>query len=115
MTIDWENVSVEALRKIGRETRVSPPPAAIAIAQDRVSEKRIFEKLGIATTRWRAVGSRRQLDSAIADIGLPGVLKTRRMGYDGKGQAVLHTPADIERAWTELDQVPPALRGAGAI
>ena len=61
VTIDWENVSVAALRALGRETRVSPPPAAIAAAQDRVSEKRLFEKLGIRTTRWRAVSSRRQL------------------------------------------------------
>jgi 5-(carboxyamino)imidazole ribonucleotide synthase len=106
VTIDWENVSVAALRKLGRTTRVSPPPAAIATAQDRVSEKRLFEKLGIATTRWRAVSSARQLQAAARDIGLPGVLKTRRMGYDGKGQAVLRRPADLERAWAELGQVP---------
>jgi 5-(carboxyamino)imidazole ribonucleotide synthase len=106
VTIDWENVSVEALRKLGRETRVSPPLSAIATAQDRVREKRLFEKLGITTTRWRAVSSRRQLASAIIDIGLPGVLKTRRMGYDGKGQTVLRTAAEVERAWTQLGQVP---------
>ncbi|MEJ0006362.1 MAG: 5-(carboxyamino)imidazole ribonucleotide synthase [Steroidobacteraceae bacterium] len=106
ITIDWENVSVAELRKLRRHTRVSPPPAAIATAQDRVSEKRLFEKLGIATTRWRAVSTRRQLGSAVREIGLPGVLKTRRMGYDGKGQAVLRTPADLERAWSQLGQVP---------
>jgi 5-(carboxyamino)imidazole ribonucleotide synthase len=106
VTIDWENVSVAALRAIARDTRVSPPPAAIAAAQDRVSEKRLFEKLGITTTRWRAVSTRRQLDKAVREIGLPGVLKTRRMGYDGKGQAVLRTPADVAGAWAELGQVP---------
>jgi 5-(carboxyamino)imidazole ribonucleotide synthase len=106
VTIDWENVSVEALRELGRKTRVRPPPAAIAAAQDRASEKRLFEKLGIATTRWRAVSSRRQLDAAVRDIGLPGILKTRRMGYDGKGQALLRTSADAQRAWAELGQVP---------
>src|SRR5580698_8382537 len=106
VTIDWENVSVKALRTLGRETRVSPPPAAIAAAQDRVSEKRLFEKLGIATTRWRAVSNRRQLTAAVRDIGLPGILKTRRMGYDGKGQAVLRSAADLQRAWTELGKVP---------
>jgi 5-(carboxyamino)imidazole ribonucleotide synthase len=105
VTIDWENVSVEALRRLGRATRVSPPLPAIAAAQDRVREKRLFEKLAITTTRWRAVSNRRQLKSAIADIGLPGVLKTRRMGYDGKGQAVLRTAADADRAWTQLGQV----------
>src|SRR5580658_3355720 len=106
VTIDWENVSVAALRELGRTTRVSPPPAAVAAAQDRVSEKRLFEKLGIATTRWRAVSNRRQLAAAVRDIGLPGVLKTRRLGYDGKGQAVLRTPADVERAWSELGHSP---------
>jgi 5-(carboxyamino)imidazole ribonucleotide synthase len=106
VTIDWENVSVADLRKLGRHTRVSPPVAAIATAQDRVREKRLFEKLGIATTRWRAVATRRQLDAAVRDIGLPGVLKTRRLGYDGKGQAVLRTPADVDRAWRELGQAP---------
>ena len=106
VTIDWENVSVEALRALGRNTRVSPPPAAIAAAQDRVSEKRLFEKLGIRTTRWCAVGSRRQLAAAARHIGLPGVLKTRRMGYDGKGQMVVRTAADLDRAWGELGQAP---------
>ena len=112
VTIDWENVSVAALRKLRRQTRISPPPAAIATAQDRVSEKRLFEKLGIATTRWRAVGTRRQLDSAVREIGLPGVLKTRRMGYDGKGQCVLRTPADLERAWTDLVRCPCCTRSS---
>ncbi|HTV78456.1 MAG TPA: 5-(carboxyamino)imidazole ribonucleotide synthase [Steroidobacteraceae bacterium] len=106
VTIDWENVSVEALRSLRRKTRVSPPPPAIAAAQDRVSEKRLFEKLGIRTTRWQAVSSRRQLAAALQSIGLPGVLKTRRMGYDGKGQAVVRSAQDLERAWAELGQVP---------
>jgi 5-(carboxyamino)imidazole ribonucleotide synthase len=106
VTIDWENVSVEALRTMGRDTRICPPPAAIATAQDRVSEKRLFEKLSIGTTRWSAVGNRRQLDAAVRAIGLPGVLKTRRMGYDGKGQAVVRTPEELERGWTQLGQVP---------
>jgi 5-(carboxyamino)imidazole ribonucleotide synthase len=106
VTIDWENVAVAALRKLGRETRVSPPPAAIAAAQDRVSEKRLFERLGIATTRWRAVSTRRQLDAAVHDIGLPGIVKTRRMGYDGKGQGVVRSAADVDRVWAELGQVP---------
>jgi len=106
VTIDWENVSVAALRGLRRDTRVSPPPAAIAIAQDRVSEKRLFEKLGIRTTRWRAVDSRRQLEQAARAIGLPGVVKTRRMGYDGKGQAVVRSAADLDAAWDRLGEAP---------
>jgi len=105
VTIDWENVSLQALRKIAASARVAPPIPAVAAAQDRVSEKKLFERLGIPTTRWRAVGSRAQLEKAIRDIGLPGVLKTRRLGYDGKGQAVVKTREDAERAWHDLGDV----------
>jgi len=102
LTFDWENVSVDALRALPRGTRISPPIAALAAAQDRVSEKRLFEQLQIPTTRWRAVGSRPQLDRALREIGLPGVLKTRRMGYDGKGQAVVRSAQEAETAWHTL-------------
>ena len=116
LTIDWENVSVPALKALGqgggtgggkaRGPRVCPPVNAIATAQDRVSEKKLFEKLGIPTTRWQAVNSLKDLQRAAGSIGLPGVLKTRRMGYDGKGQFVLRRPEDIERAWATLGSVP---------
>jgi 5-(carboxyamino)imidazole ribonucleotide synthase len=105
ITFDWENVSVEALRALRGRARICPPVAALAAAQDRVSEKRLFERLRIPTTRWRPVGSRRELARAVAEVGLPAVLKTRRMGYDGKGQAVIRTPDDVERAWTALGSV----------
>jgi 5-(carboxyamino)imidazole ribonucleotide synthase len=105
-TIDWENVSVEALRALAAAgARVAPPIPAVATAQDRVSEKRLFERLDIPTTRWRAVSSRPQLERALREIGLPGVIKTRRLGYDGKGQAVVKTREDAERAWGEMGAV----------
>jgi 5-(carboxyamino)imidazole ribonucleotide synthase len=106
LTFDWENVSVDALRRLPRGTRISPPVAALAAAQDRVAEKTLFERLGIPTTRWQAVESRPQLKRAVETIGLPGVLKTRRMGYDGKGQAVVRSIVDVERAWSELGAQP---------
>jgi 5-(carboxyamino)imidazole ribonucleotide synthase len=106
VTFDWENVSVDTLRGLTGGARISPPIPALAAAQDRVSEKRLFERLEIPTTRWRAVGSRAQLTRAIREIGLPGVLKTRRLGYDGKGQAVLRTQEDAQRAWDELGAAP---------
>jgi 5-(carboxyamino)imidazole ribonucleotide synthase len=108
VTFDWENVSVASLRALRREhgARICPPVAALATGQDRVAEKRLFEKLKIPTTRWQAVNSRADLTRAVAAIGLPGVLKTRRFGYDGKGQAVLRTPVDVERAWLRLGTVP---------
>lgn len=105
LTFDWENISVDALRGL-KGARIAPPINALATAQDRVSEKRLFEKLKIPTTRWKAVDTRAQLDRAIIEIGLPGVLKTRRMGYDGKGQAVLKTAADIDKAWNDIGSAP---------
>jgi 5-(carboxyamino)imidazole ribonucleotide synthase len=117
LTFDWENISVDALRALGsrvkgargartsRTARICPPIPALAAAQDRVSEKKLFEQLDIPTTRWRAVNSRSQLERAVREIGLPGVLKTRRMGYDGKGQAVVRTMEDVARAWETLGSV----------
>jgi 5-(carboxyamino)imidazole ribonucleotide synthase len=106
VTFDWENVSVAALRALKKHVRISPPLAALAASQDRVSEKRLFERLKIPTTRWRTIDSRTHLERAVRDIGLPGVLKTRRLGYDGKGQGILTSAADVERAWLTLGSVP---------
>jgi 5-(carboxyamino)imidazole ribonucleotide synthase len=105
-TIDWENVSVEALHTLEESgAHIAPPIRAVATAQDRVSEKRLFERLKIPTTRWRAVASRSQLERAITEIGIPGVIKTRRLGYDGKGQAVVKTRNEAQRAWEEMGSV----------
>ena len=108
VTFDWENVSVQSLRAVTAEhhARICPPIAALATAQDRVAEKRLFERLRIPTTRWRAVSSRAQLARALKHVGLPGMLKTRRLGYDGKGQALIRTPAEAERAWQQLAPAP---------
>lgn len=106
ITFDWENVSVEALRGLDSGVRIYPPVGALAASQDRAAEKRLFERLGIPTTRWMKVDSRAQLERAVREIGLPAVVKTRRMGYDGKGQAVLRTRDDVDRAWSELGAAP---------
>jgi 5-(carboxyamino)imidazole ribonucleotide synthase len=105
LTFDWENISVDALRTL-KGVKICPPIPALAAAQDRVSEKQLFEKLRIPTTRWRSVESREQLLKAAKEVGLPGVIKTRRMGYDGKGQAVVRTAAELDRAWNELGAAP---------
>src|SRR6187551_887196 len=102
VTFDWENIPVESLENLPGKARISPPLRALAAAQDRLSEKRTFELLGIPTTKYAAVDSRESLELAVASIGLPGVLKTRRMGYDGKGQFVLRKPGDLDRAWDVL-------------
>jgi 5-(carboxyamino)imidazole ribonucleotide synthase len=102
LTVDWENVPVEALRKLGRKIDIFPPLPALAAAQDRCAEKRLFERLGIATTRYAAVESRAALARAARSIGIPGVLKTRRLGYDGKGQFVIRHAAQLDAAWAAL-------------
>ena len=105
-TIDWENVSLEALHTLADAgAHIAPPIPAVACAQDRVNEKRLFERLKIPTTRWQAIASRAQLERAVREIGLPGVIKTRRLGYDGKGQAVVKTQDDVQRAWEEMGTV----------
>src|SRR3569623_412842 len=82
-----------------------PAPHALATAQDRFTEKTLFRKLGIATPAFCPVDSRGELRTALVEGGLPAVLKTRTLGYDGKGQAVLRTMADVEAAWTRLGGV----------
>ena len=106
LTFDWENIPVEALEGLSGKARIAPPLRALSAAQDRLSEKRTFELLGIPTTRYASINTRADLDAAIERIGLPGVLKTRRLGYDGKGQAVLRKRADVDRAWDELGKAP---------
>ena len=108
LSFDWENISVDTLRAAtrGLATRISPPLRALRVGQDRLQEKRLFERLRIPTTRYAAVASRAALGRACEQIGLPGVLKTRRFGYDGKGQHVIRKRADIAAAWDALGGVP---------
>jgi 5-(carboxyamino)imidazole ribonucleotide synthase len=106
LTFDWENIPVASLENLPGAARIAPPLRALAAAQDRLTEKRSFELLGIPTTKYAAVDSREALELAVRHIGLPGVLKTRRLGYDGKGQFVLRKPADLDRAWEALGKAP---------
>ena len=102
LTYEFENVPVGALEALAAGLPVRPPLAALAEAQDRVREKRLFEQLGIPLPRWRRVDSLDDLRVAASDIGLPLVLKTRRFGYDGKGQAVIRSADELEAAFERL-------------
>ena len=103
VTYEFENVPVEAARFLAEHVPVLPPPAALETAQDRLNEKRLFQKLGIATTEFAEVASPQGLDSAVQEIGLPAILKTCRMGYDGKGQWILRKAEDVAAVKRELD------------
>jgi 5-(carboxyamino)imidazole ribonucleotide synthase len=102
VTYEFENVPVAATRFLSERVPVFPPPAALEVAQDRLKEKALFRKLGIATTEFAPVHNLKSLDAAVTSIGLPAVLKTSRFGYDGKGQWTLRTAADVEKLKTEI-------------
>jgi 5-(carboxyamino)imidazole ribonucleotide synthase len=102
VTFEFENVPVESARWLAERVPVYPPPRALEVSQERLAEKEFFAALGIPTPPFAAVDSRGDFDAAVRDIGLPAVLKTRRFGYDGKGQVVLRSPADCEAAWEKL-------------
>jgi 5-(carboxyamino)imidazole ribonucleotide synthase len=106
VTFDWENVPVAALERIALGTCIAPPRAALATAQDRLLEKQLFNQLRIPTNAYGAVDSLADLEAAVKKLGLPGVLKSRRLGYDGKGQLVLRQPADVAAAWQQLGGQP---------
>ncbi len=105
-TYEFENVPVTAARFLAERIPVYPPPAALQAAQDRSAEKALFQRLGIPTTNYVVILKRGELDEGVRKIGLPAVLKTSRMGYDGKGQWILRTPQDVASAKSELPAVP---------
>jgi 5-(carboxyamino)imidazole ribonucleotide synthase len=102
VTYEFENVPAESVEYLAERVDVYPPSGALRVAQDRLLEKELFTRLGIATPGFVAVNSQAELEAAAKKLGLPAVLKTRRMGYDGKGQAVLRTPADVSGAFEGL-------------
>ena len=109
VTYEFENVPVAAVRMLAERVPVFPPPDALETAQDRLREKEFFQRLGIATAEFSPVNGASALDSAVRKIGLPGVLKTCRMGYDGKGQWLLRSAEDVGRAKSEITAAASAL------
>ncbi len=107
VTYEFENVPVAAAEELAAQVTVYPPPKALEMAQDRLTEKSFINGCGIPTARFHAVGSQADLEKALADFGGQGVLKTRRLGYDGKGQRVYRSTADSpEGGYTALGSVP---------
>lgn len=99
VTYEFENVPVKAVQFLRALVPVFPTPQALEISQDRLREKMLFQELKIPTAPFMAVNNQETLQKAVEEIGLPAVLKTRRLGYDGKGQQVLRSQADVDKAW----------------
>ncbi len=101
-TFDFENVPAESAQWLAERIPVFPIPRALALTQDRLAEKNLFLELGLSLPAFADVATRADLDAAIARIGTPAILKTRRLGYDGKGQFRIKSAADVDAAWTAL-------------
>jgi 5-(carboxyamino)imidazole ribonucleotide synthase len=102
VTYEFENVPIFAAQRVAERVPLYPPPAALESAQDRLAEKTFFQQLNIPTPPFLQVDSVTDLAAAVNRVGLPAVLKSRRLGYDGKGQYVIQTKDEVEKAWLTL-------------
>ncbi len=106
ITYEFENVPAIAVRRLAGHAPIHPSPRALEVGQDRLFEKSLFKELGLGVHDFAAVETHDELRAAAESLGLPMVVKTRRMGYDGKGQMVVRTAADVERCWQMLGGRP---------
>jgi len=111
VTCEFENVPAKALDIASREAPVFPPAKSFATAQDRLVEKDFISGLGIALAPYAAVDSLGDLNQGLARVKIPALLKTRRFGYDGKGQVMIHTLCEAESAWEAIGETPSVLEG----
>ena len=111
ISFEFENVSAEGLDLLASLKPVRPSPEVLRLSQDRIAEKTFLNGAGAPTAPWAPVGSFAELEDAVARLGLPAVLKTTRLGYDGKGQAMLRAPEDLAPAWERLSPKPLVLEG----
>ncbi len=107
VTFDFENVPADSARALAGKVPVHPSPEALAVAQDRLAEKTLFRELDIPVPAFAAVESREALQRALDEVGVPCILKTRRLGYDGKGQFRIRSRADADAAWDALGAQAP--------
>jgi 5-(carboxyamino)imidazole ribonucleotide synthase len=111
VTYEFENVPAASAHFLTDRVPVYPPPTALEAAQDRLAEKTLFRRLGIPVPNFAPVNTFLEFKNALEAVGLPAVLKTRRLGYDGKGQFVLRQPNDAQRAWEAIGGSPLLLEG----
>lgn len=101
-TYEFENIPADAANLVARHTVVRPSADVLAICQDRIVEKTFLGDIGAPLARWQPAGSARDLKRAIAELGAPAVLKSARLGYDGKGQIAIDSTSDLAAAWLEM-------------
>jgi 5-(carboxyamino)imidazole ribonucleotide synthase len=106
VTTEFENVPAAALDRLARSSLVRPPVEAVATAQDRIAEKSFLQRHGIPTAAFQAIHDREELERALRSVRFPALLKTSRLGYDGKGQALVESEADARRAFDRFKKVP---------
>ena len=111
ISFEFENVSAEGLDLLASLKPVRPSPEILRISQDRVLEKTFLNRTGVTTAPWMPVDDFESLRAAVARIGLPAILKTTRLGYDGKGQVMLREPGDLQPAFAALSPKPLILEG----
>ena len=111
LTYEWENVPAPALDAVAGHAPLRPGRRALEIAQDRIAEKSFLNGIGLATAPWAAVSDAASLDAALAAIGTPAILKTARLGYDGKGQARIAAPDQAAPALAAMQGAPAVLEG----
>jgi 5-(carboxyamino)imidazole ribonucleotide synthase len=111
ITYEFENVPAKTAAFLAKRKPVLPDPTVLELTQDRLIEKNFISELKIATAPYASVHSATQLAEGIAKVGLPAVLKTRRLGYDGKGQAKITKAGDANEAWRSVRQAPCILEG----
>jgi 5-(carboxyamino)imidazole ribonucleotide synthase len=109
VTYEFENVPVGSARFLAERVPVAPPPASLEFAQDRLREKTLFEDVGLAVPPFAPVATKEELEEALEIVGLPSVLKSRRLGYDGKGQARIGSVEIAAEAWRSIGEVPSIL------
>ena len=114
ITFEFENVPVEAMTIASGVSHLRPGSRSLELTQDRVIEKRFINEAGVSTVPFAPVDSLSGLDEALSETGFPAVLKTRRFGYDGKGQAWIRTFEEAEQAWISIGEQPAILEGAAA-
>jgi 5-(carboxyamino)imidazole ribonucleotide synthase len=109
LTFEFENIPAAALAAAASAAPVRPGRKSLELTQDRLIEKRFIREVGCATVDFAEVNSLSDLETAVTELGRPAILKTRRFGYDGKGQAVIREDTDLSKAWTDIGEQPAIL------